>query len=75
VARAIARSPAGVELFMQRAYSARPDFDPTDDELAAIGRIVERLDGIPLAIELAAARVRMMSPGSIEAALETASGC
>jgi predicted ATPase/DNA-binding CsgD family transcriptional regulator len=61
---------AGVELFMQRAYSARPDFDPCDDELAAIGRIVERLDGIPLAIELAAARVRMMSPGSIEAALE-----
>ncbi len=61
---------AGVELFMQRARSARPDFDPRDDELAAIGRIVERLDGIPLAIELAAARVRMMSPGSIEAALE-----
>ena len=60
---------AGVELFVQRAHSARPDFDPSDDELAAIARIVDRLDGIPLAVELAAARVRMMSPGSIEAAL------
>ena len=61
---------AGVELFAQRAHSARHDFDPSDDELAAIARIVERLDGIPLAIELAAARVKMMGPCSIEAALE-----
>ena len=61
---------AGVELFVQRAHSVRPDFDPADDELAAIGRIVDRLDGIPLAVELAAARVRMMSPTGIEAALE-----
>ncbi len=61
---------AGVELFVQRAHSARPDFDPSDDELAAIARIVDRLDGIPLAVELAAARVRMMSPTGIESALE-----
>ena len=61
---------AGVELFVQRAHSARPDFDPGDEELAAIGRIVDRLDGIPLAVELAAARIRMMSPNSIESALE-----
>jgi predicted ATPase/DNA-binding CsgD family transcriptional regulator len=61
---------AGVELFVERAHRARPDFDPTDEELAAIARIVERLDGIPLAVELAAARVRMMTPDSIEAALE-----
>jgi predicted ATPase/DNA-binding CsgD family transcriptional regulator len=61
---------AGVELFVQRAHSARPDFDPGGDELAAIGRIVDRLDGIPLAVELAAARVRMMSPTGIESALE-----
>jgi len=60
----------GVELFTQRARSARQDFDPSDDEREAIARIVERLDGIPLAIELAAARVRMMSPASIEGALE-----
>ena len=61
---------AGVELFVQRAHSARPDFDPSDDELAAIARMVDRLDGIPLAVELAAARVRMMSPTGIESALE-----
>jgi predicted ATPase/DNA-binding CsgD family transcriptional regulator len=61
---------AGVELFVQRAHSARPDFRPSDDELAAIARIVDRLDGIPLAVELAAARVRMMSPTGIESALE-----
>jgi hypothetical protein len=61
---------AGVELFVQRAHSARPDFQPSDDELAAIARIVDRLDGIPLAVELAAARVRMMSPTGIESALE-----
>jgi predicted ATPase/DNA-binding CsgD family transcriptional regulator len=60
---------AGVELFVQRAHSARPDFHPSDDELAAIARIVDRLDGIPLAVELAAARVRMMSPTGIESAL------
>ena len=61
---------AGVELFVQRAHSARADFSPSDDELAAIARIVDRLDGIPLAVELAAARVRMMSPTGIESALE-----
>lgn len=61
---------AGAELFVQRAHSARPDFDPDAEELAAVGRIVDRLDGIPLAVELAAARVRMMSPSGIESALE-----
>ena len=61
---------AGIELFVQRAHSARPDFDPDDNELAAIGRIVDRLDGIPLAVELAAPRVRMMGPTGIESALE-----
>jgi predicted ATPase/DNA-binding CsgD family transcriptional regulator len=60
---------AGVELFVQRARSVRPDFDPSDDDLVTIARIVDRLDGIPLAVELAAARIRMMSPAGIEAAL------
>ncbi len=60
----------GVELFVQRACSARPGFDPTPDELAVIGEIVARLDGIPLAIELAAARVRMMSPARIAGAID-----
>lgn len=59
----------GIELFMQRAKSARPDFQPDDAETATIAEIVARLDGMPLAIELAAARVRMMSPTEIAAAL------
>lgn len=60
---------AGADLFVQRARSVRPDFDPGDDDVATIARIVDRLDGIPLAVELAAARIRMMSPADIEAAL------
>jgi len=59
----------GVELFVQRAQSARPGFQPSEAESLAIADIVTRLDGIPLAIELAAARVRMMSPTDIAAAL------
>jgi predicted ATPase/DNA-binding CsgD family transcriptional regulator len=60
---------AAVELFVQRARSVRPEFDPSDDDIPTIAHIVDRLDGIPLAVELAAARIRMMSPSSIEAAL------
>jgi predicted ATPase/class 3 adenylate cyclase/DNA-binding CsgD family transcriptional regulator len=60
----------GIELFVQRARSARPGFDPTAAEVSVIGDIVARLDGIPLAIELAAARVRMMSPARIAGAIE-----
>jgi len=59
----------GVELFVQRAQSARPGFQPSEAESLAIADIVTRLDGIPLAIELAAARVRMMSPTDIAAVL------
>jgi predicted ATPase/DNA-binding CsgD family transcriptional regulator len=57
------------ELFVQRARSVRPTFDPSAEEAAAIVEIVTRLDGIPLAIELAAARVRMMSPSHIAAGI------
>ena len=59
-----------VELFVQRAQSARSGFMPTDDETAVIAEIIERLDGIPLAIELAAARVRMMDPARIAADID-----
>ncbi|MFT5113070.1 MAG: putative ATPase/class 3 adenylate cyclase [Parasphingorhabdus sp.] len=59
-----------VELFVQRAQSLVEGFIPTDDEINIITNIVERLDGIPLAIELAAARVRMMSPARIAVAID-----
>jgi predicted ATPase/class 3 adenylate cyclase len=53
---------AGTELFIARARSHRPDLPLTDDDHAAIRAISERLGGLPLAIELAAARVRLLSP-------------
>jgi predicted ATPase len=50
-----------VELFTDRARRARPDFTVTDRNAGAVTEICRRLDGMPLAIELAAARVRALS--------------
>ncbi|MCV7353360.1 LuxR family transcriptional regulator [Mycobacterium parmense] len=54
-----------VELFSDRARNARPGFTVTDDNAATVAEICARLDGVPLAIELAAARVRALSPVEI----------
>ena len=51
-----------VRLFLDRAERSRPRFKVTPEMLDAIASICRRVDGIPLAIELAAARTRMMSP-------------
>ena len=51
-----------VRLFVERAREVRPGFALTDDNAAAIAEISARLDGLPLAIELAAARVKLFSP-------------
>jgi predicted ATPase/DNA-binding CsgD family transcriptional regulator len=59
-----------VRLFSDRASHARPGFSITDDNAAAVDEICRRLDGMPLAIELAAARVRALSPKEILAGLQ-----
>jgi predicted ATPase/DNA-binding XRE family transcriptional regulator len=54
-----------VQLFIARARAARPDFAPDGGELAAIAEICAALDGLPLAIELAAARTRLYPPRAL----------
>jgi predicted ATPase len=51
-----------VRLFIERAKSAKVDFEVTDESAPAVAEICVRLDGLPLAIELAAARIKMLPP-------------
>jgi predicted ATPase/class 3 adenylate cyclase/DNA-binding CsgD family transcriptional regulator len=58
-----------VGLFSDRAQRTRPGFEVTDDNSEAVAEICRRLDGIPLAIELASARVRVLTPAQIASGL------
>jgi predicted ATPase/transcriptional regulator with XRE-family HTH domain len=61
-----------VTLFVDRATHVRPDFTLTADNAAAIAAICTRLDGLPLAVELAAARIRALPPQMLAARLSDA---
>jgi predicted ATPase/class 3 adenylate cyclase len=58
-----------VRLFLARAVAVRPDFRLSDENAPAIAAICDRLQGMPLAIELAAARIRLLRPEAILARL------
>ena len=68
--KTLAAQSEAVRLFIDRAVASQPWFTLTDRNAAAVAQICRRLDGIPLAIELAAARVKALSAEQISARLD-----
>ncbi len=66
----VAMESEAVRLFVVRARAAAADFVVTDENAAAVGAICRHLDGLPLAIELAAARAKVLSPPALLARLD-----
>ena len=64
------RRYASVELFLERAHAVVPGFELTSENAGSVAEICRRLDGLPLAIELAAARVRLLPPRALLAHLD-----
>ena len=70
LATATLEANPAVALFVARAYAAHPGFAVNDDNVRQIAEICHRLDGLPLAIELAATRIKLFSPAAILARLD-----
>jgi predicted ATPase len=60
-----------IALFMARAVAVKPNFELTEENAQAVATICTRLDGLPLAIELAAARIKLLSPSAMQLRLES----
>jgi predicted ATPase/class 3 adenylate cyclase len=67
---ATASECAAVQLFTQRARMVRPDFAVREDNVSDVAEICRRLDGLPLAIEIAAARIKLLGPQALRARLD-----
>jgi predicted ATPase len=61
---ALARTPA-VQMFVERVRDVRPGFEVTDDNAAVLAELCRRLDGLPLALELAASWMRLLTPEQV----------
>jgi hypothetical protein len=68
-AEALLAGSEAMQFFLDRARAVLPGFEITDDNAELIGRLCRRLDGLPLAIELAAAKLRMMAVAQVLAGL------
>ncbi len=66
--QALSRCPA-IALFVQRAVAVKPDFALTEENAPAVAEICVRLDGLPLAIQLAAARIKLLPPSAMRSRL------